>query len=422
MADLGVTDTVLAALLPVLLAVSGMISGAETALFSLTHAERLRLGATHPRAARAVRRLFSQPRRLLIGILLINNAVNVVYFVISQALLWRIESGALRAALGLAALLTVIVVGEVLAKLLASAARERYAAVIAQPLAVVMAALGPALSGLDRWIVAPLVRLLRPRSLGPALAAEEMVALLEVSGAEGDLDDAEQSLLSAVLNLGEIRVRDVMRPRVDLDWIDADATPGQAREVAARSRARWLVVAARTLDDPQRRLLDVEAWLLAGAGAIRPVEPDYIPENARLDQLLEELRRVGSPVALAVDEQGQLSGLIHREDAIARLLEVSVADGAPGSEVVRMVGLNRWSVAGRLSIREWAEHFSDMAPQVGPSGRRVTTIAGLVMGALGRIPRVGDSVRIGPVLFTVESMRGRVVDRVVVDVGPEATP
>ncbi len=413
----------LALLLPVLLLGSGMASGAETALFSLTHAERLRLGATHPAASRAIARLMARPRRLLIGLLLLNNAINVLYFVISQALLWRIEHPALQAALGVASLLAVIVFGEVLAKLLASAARERYAAIIAPPLLVMLGALGPALTGLDRWAVAPLVRLLRPQAAGLTLAAEEMVALLDLAGAEGALDDAEQSLLGAVLDLGETRVRDVMTPRIDLAWVEAGAGPAAARAAAAERRAQWLILASGSLDDPARRLLDVEAWLLAGGRSLAPHAraPLYVPENARLDQLLSELRRAQSPIALVVDEQGQVSGMVHRDVAINHLLEVSEAQGDAAGDAVHMIGLNRWSVSGRLSVREWVEHFSALRPQIGRHGRRVTTLAGLVTGALGRIPAVGDTVQIGPVAFEVESMRGRVVDRVIVTI-PEDQP
>lgn len=417
----GITDIVLAAILPLLLAGSGMVSGAETALFSLTHAERLRMQHSHPTAARAVAWLMARPRRLLIGILLLNNGINVLYFVISQALLWRIEHPALQAVLAVVSLLAVIVVGEVLAKLLASAARERYAAVVAPPLVAVLGAIGPALEALDRWAVAPLTRVLRPGALSSSLAADEMVALLDLAGAEGSLDDAEQSLLGAVLDLGETRVRDVMTPRVDLPWADASAGPEAISEAAARSRSRWLILATGSLDDPNRRVLDVESWLLAGARKLAPhaAVPLYIPESARLDQLLDELRRARRPMALVADEQGQVCGMVHRDVAMEQLLELPEAGEGEGARAVRLVGLNRWSVPGRLSVRQWVDHFAPLQPELGRSSRRVTTVAGLVMGALGRIPQVGETVAIGPVSFEVESMRGRVVDRVIVSVPAE---
>lgn len=419
------TDIVLASLLPFLLAGSGLVSGAETALFSLTHAERLRMQGTHPTASRAIGWLMSRPRRLLIGILLLNNAINVCYFVISQALLWRIEHPAAQAALAIGALLAVIVVGEVLAKLLASAARERYSALVAPPLVAVLGAIGPALEALDRWAVAPLVRLLRPEAVSQALAAEEMVELLELAGSEGSLEDAEQALLGAVLELGDIRVRDVMTPRVDLPWVEAGAGPAAARKVAAEVKEPWLIVATRSLDDPGRRVLDVESWLLAGGASLsrHASAPLYVPESARLDQFLDELRRARRPLALVVDEQGQLSGMAHRDVALQQLLELPERDAddeGARSAGVRLVGLNRWSVPGRLSVRQWVEHFAPLHPELRSSSRRVSTVGGLVMGALGRIPQVADQVRIGPVQFEVESMRGRIVDRVLVAVAADA--
>src|SRR5690606_10936734 len=141
-------------------------------------------------------------------------------------------------------------------------------------------------------------------------------------------------------------------------------------------------------------------------------------ENARLDQLLDELRRVRRPVALAVDEQGQLRGMVHREVAIEQLLELRDSGAGEGAAGARLVGLNRWSVPGRLSIREWAEHFSGLLPGLSAPRGRVTTLAGLMMSALGRIPEVGDRVRFGPIELEVEAMRGRVVDRMLVSVSP----
>src|SRR5690349_13407436 len=105
-------DLPLLLLLLPLIAGSALCSGMETALFSLTHTDRVRLGKANPATAAAVAALLAQPRRLLVSVLLLNTCVNTAYFVISSALTRRLEHPLWQPALSLVMLVALILLGE----------------------------------------------------------------------------------------------------------------------------------------------------------------------------------------------------------------------------------------------------------------------------------------------------------------------
>ncbi|HRQ71560.1 MAG TPA: transporter associated domain-containing protein [Phycisphaerales bacterium] len=166
-------------------------------------------------------------------------------------------------------------------------------------------------------------------------------------------------------------------------------------------------------------MLDVKRYLLAcdrsGTTAVsshlRPAR--FVPENARLDRLLERFREAETSVAVCVDEHGGVSGLISIEDVVEELVSHQPdAESEPESEV-RSLGNGRWLVPGRLGVREWAELLGVETALLG-AHPRVATVAGLLIARLGRIPAVGDEVSIGNVRLRAESARDRVVDTVLV--------
>jgi CBS domain containing-hemolysin-like protein len=141
--------------------------------------------------------------------------------------------------------------------------------------------------------------------------------------------------------------------------------------------------------------------------AAAAVPARYIPERARLDQVLDFFRSGGSDLAICVGESGEITGLITIDDVIREL--VASEGGGDERSSVRQTGEGRWEVSGRLSVRDWAEFFRGEDLRAGP---RVSTVAGLMSHRLGRVPRAGDEVRLSNLRLRVESMRGRVVERV----------
>lgn len=414
-------------MLPALLVASGLASGSETALFSMTHGERAELRRTAPRTAAAVEHMLARPRVLLIHILLLNMLVNVTYFVVSSVLTLQADSPALSTTISVVAVLAIILFGEVLAKLIASRARIAFARTVAIPLDVLRTLVLPGLLVLDRFVIAPLVRLVQPGPAGPGrVTVEEMSALVAEGGRRGVLDDEEERLLAEVLELGAIRVREVMTPRGDIAWVRADAPIDEVLDVCRRTGRTKLLVRAGSLDDEVLGLADVKRVLTLGSvrAAMRP--PRFVPEHVGLDKLLGHFRATGASVAPVVDERGELAGVVDIQALVDELLVGLGEQDKPPREQIQMVRLGVWLAPGRLSVRDWAQSF-DHALDAEDLDRlehtdRVSTLGGLIQLVLGRLPKPGDVVRVGSVELAVASMDGRAVGAVEVRLADGAEP
>lgn len=417
-------------LLPLLVG-SGLCSASETALFGLTHADRLRLRAVSPIAERAVATLLAQPRMLLITVLLLNMTVNVLYFVISSVLSMRAEHPLYAVGIAAGSLMCIVLFGEVLPKLLATAHRVGYCRVIAPPFLVAHRVLAPIRIVINTAAVAPASRLVRPPDVRAQarVTPEELDALIRLAAESGAINIDEQRLLGEVVDLASHRTRDVMTPRIDLPWLDKVDGPSRVRELVRDTGRTRLPVRDQADGGRVLGLLSAERYLatvtthhrhVRAPRIGRFVEPvTFVPDRLSLDRLLEHFQRTGENTVICVDEHGTITGLVSMEDAINELVLVPTGQTAAETGQVRLVGLGQWLVPGRLNARQWAEFFAEAGTL--PVGRvRASTVGGLVYAALGRIPSVGDEARYGNVVLRVEEMVGRAVESVSVRIDPDA--
>lgn len=395
------------ALLP-LLAASAFCSASETVLFGLTGADREWLRRERPVVSARVESLLSEPRGLLVTVLLANHTVNTIFFVLSNGMLlmlglaWWAEFS-----VAVLCLLLLVVFGETLPKLAGNVGRRTLVGWIAGPLLLLHRTLGPVRTFLDVVIVTPLARLAGPPRL-PSVATHELRELLHLSERSGVLAREEGETLRRVTQLGERRVREVMTPRVFLEWVRSDAAHAELVALARRSRRRRVVVASGDLDSVEG-LLDLRSYLLDARGAHTPMRAHvmparFVPELIAIDQLLVWFARTGQRVAIAVDEFGGTAGIVTLRDAIG---EIGGRSAEPAGEgwVQRPDG--SWTCPGDADLGEAFERFGEVEPDAVSD-----TVAGAIMARLGRVARVGDEVSIGRHRLRVESMTDARVDRV----------
>jgi putative hemolysin len=395
--------------LPILLVLSGFFSGSETALFSMTETERMHLRRRGTLAGRAVQTLLADPRMLLITILLGNMAVNVLYFVVSSVLMMRADAGIVGAiVMAITTLLAIVLLGEVMPKMLANIRRTTFASIVAPPLLTLHGIILPLRVLLDRAIVTPLSRLTAPTAIPPQLDEEELTALLEISSRHGVIDSDEQRLLRDVFNLGRLRVRDVMTPRVRMKAIPLDARREDVIEVVRETRLHRLPVYRHNMDDIVG-ILPVKPFLLASRKRkvrIRKLlsKPQFVPHIATLEQLLDQFRKTKTQSAIVVDEYGGTAGIVSLEDIVERLVGDIVSGSPDETKPPEQLDRRRWRVDGNMSVHDWAEAFGQPLATT-----RVSTVGGLIMEHLGRAPKAGDEVSIGNIQLTVETVdRSRV--------------
>lgn len=399
---------------PLLLCASAFFSGCETALFSLSESQRVDLqkNKDHSIINNAICVLLVETRALLITLLLGNMVVNVSYFIICEVaisiIMKKLEAHGLLAALvHVLPLLGLILAGEVIPKMVAARLGITWAKFFAVPLLFVHRALTVVRVLVSNIVVTPLARLIAPSKKPASLSPVELESLLELSKSHGHINADEESILQAILELGQLKVYDVMLPRVDVAMFDIADDPADLVERMRREKRHFALIYDQDTEHLLGIVLARQLMIDPPADAdklrryIRQIS--YVPEMQRLDQLLTQFRQSGSSIAVAVDEYGGTAGVIRIEDIVEKMVGpiVDLDDMQEGPQVLT-VGLGIFRVSASLPIHEWEAFFGTYDQE-----HAISTIGGLVMAKLARLPKVGDTVQLGNLMITVVEMAGR---------------
>ncbi len=396
-----------------LLLCSAVASASETALFGISQASRSNLRKNHPKLALTIDRLLTNPRQLLLQVLLVNMVINVGYFIATSVLTLHAETATAKIAISIASLFVIILVGEVFAKLAAVAFPIFSLKVVTPGHALVRQPLRPLIAILERYFILPGTRLLAPGPPPPpGITPEEMSTLLSLGTTEGLIDQSEQDLLAAIVMLSQRKVEEIMRPRVSFTWLDANATKDDVLNACKQSNATRFPVFQGGLDGTPIGMTDAKK-ILAAPISNQAIQENlapllYIPEQATLQTLLTQFRDNAQTIALVVDEHGTVVGLVTLADIADQLLS-GIADQQPTeAQDIQMIGPATWSVPGRIAVHEWSTLFGGL----GPTNSTARTLAGLIMHTLGRVPKVGDQINLGWATLKVHSMNDLVVETV----------
>ena len=236
------------------------------------------------------------------------------------------------------------------------------------------------------------------------------------------LDPDERRMIRSILELDDTAAREIMVPRPDMITIGADATFAEVVDLAlVRGRSRLPV---HDPDDPDRivgvvhardlfkRLRDGEpGW----EDLVR--EPHLVPESMRADDLLRDLQAAAVHLAMVVDEYGGISGLVTIEDVLEEIVGEIVDEHDDEVPAVVSLGAGRWRAAGRINVHDLGAELGVELPD-----EEWDSVGGLVLGLLGRVPRVGDAVEVAGLRIAVSARRGRRVVEVVVTRMPTPAP
>jgi CBS domain containing-hemolysin-like protein len=240
---------------------------------------------------------------------------------------------------------------------------------------------------------------------------DELQLLVEHSARAGHIDTTENELLQSIVALPEASVREVMTPRVDIEFVRSSDDSRRIQHAVRSSSRRILPVCGRDLDDVRGLLVARDALLNPGAALgtlLRP--PRYVPEQVNLAQLVRHFHEEKTHFAIVVDEYGGTSGLVTVDDVVEWIVGDLPESAPAGAEAaMEQIDPDTYRLSGDVSVRDWAERFG-----VEEIDRHVDTLAGLILSKLGRLPRPGDSVRLRNLTLTVESVRRRRIDRVLI--------
>ncbi|MFN6106186.1 MAG: hemolysin family protein [Planctomycetaceae bacterium] len=415
-----------------LFAANGLFAAAELSLISANRGRLKERADQNDRRAVTALRLIENPNHLLatiqVGITLVGTLA-AAYGGAALArelekLLVLLEWGWLtrlsgQLALGLVVLaITVgsILVGELIPKRIALHDPTRMALWVAPFVASLEVATRPVVWVLGK-ITESLTGLLGFGGLArPGTSLQDIRHLIEMGTAEGLVDPVEQRLAIEALQLGDRIVRQIMRPRIDIDAVDVATPPQELLGTISMAGFSRLPVYENDLDHIIGcvHLKDVLrqhylGWQLDLRKLIRKAM--FVPETLRLDQLLVRFQEERNQLAIVVDEFGATRGMVTLEDVLEELVgELLTEHHERVEQMIVPDDQGGWLVDGMVSLADLVERIGGAAQRANLP-RNVSSVAGLVLDELGRLPLLGEQITWQGLRFEVVDLDGRRIDR-----------
>jgi len=401
----------------VLLLLSGFFSSAETALFSISKAKAIHLAKQKGTTNKLIKKMKADPHRLLSTILIGNNLVNVGASAIATAITFDLfESHAVGIATGVMTFL-ILIFGEIFPKSIATRNNILIARLVIFPL---------------YWLsvlFAPLIVFLNfiPKLTGkmhkkPIVTEEELMTFVEVVEEEGGIEEEEKALIENIFEFDDTNASEIMAPRADMFVIDVNEEL-KLEEIVKSGFTRIPVIEEDI--DHVVGILNIKDLLMHQATCneaidVRKImrEPYFVPENKKLDNLLQQFKKRKQHMAIVVDEHGGISGLITLEDALEEIVGEIIDETDTVEPHIVKTRPNEWRVLGKSEIDEVNETIEMNIPD----SREYDTFSGYVLDQIGRIPQEKEEIPLGHFLITVKEMDGNRIREYIVRQTEVETP
>ena len=311
-----------------------------------------------------------------------------------------------------------VVIGELVPKRLALAAPEKFSSYVAIPMLVLSRVAMPFV-----WLLNAssnlLLRLLRVNQQGRGVVSEEEIRLLVAESAEqGVLDADEHNMVNRVLRLGDRTVDSVMTPRMRIAWLDMAAPREENIEVMRQTPySRYPVYRGDESDvvGVAEVKLMLHSFVEGSPDLFSHLSrPLFVPATARALDLLEEFRDAETPLALVVDEYGDIEGVVTVNDLLAAVVGASqIGHGGSDDSPITQRPDGSWLVDGSLSTDDLRELLRT-STLPGEDEHDFRTVAGMVMTALGHVPQTGEVFTWRGIRFEVLDLDGARIDKLLV--------
>lgn len=389
---------------------SGYFSASETALFSLS-SMRIKAYRDDPNPRRRlIAQLVLQPRDLLVTVFMLNTLVNLLIQNVSSSMAG--PEGDLQFKILLPLVLTLLL-GEVIPKYIGLQNNVALSDLVAPTIDFLQRMLGP----VRRLVIA----VTTPISRGmffflkkeESLSREELTHVLEASEALGVMTSDEAELVWGYLDLQEILVKELMRPRQDMLCYNIEEPLTKLQHLFVDRERTRIPVFEKDVDHI-KGILSAKKYLLHQSQFEKPDDvlpflskPLFAPENTPVRNLLRRFEEIAEEMAIVVDEYGAVAGLITREDII-EVVVGKVMEQQDQKSLYTRAGANEIIASGKLELAVFNELFDvDLV-----SEHNMATIGGWLIEQMGDIPKSGSKFTTDQFLFQVLAAEPRRVRRI----------
>ncbi|HTD46329.1 MAG TPA: hemolysin family protein [bacterium] len=401
-------------LLLVLIVCSAFFSASETALFAANRVVLRQRRAQGDRRAATAHALLSQASELLTTLLAGNTLSNVGVSVVATSIAFSLMGRGGEWAAFLATALVLLIIAEIAPKTLAARYADRLVLVVAGPIHALMRIFTPlirVLSLVATALVRPFGGHITPRA--PLVTQEQLRFLVQVGEEEGVIEQEEREMIHSVFEFGDTVVREVMRPRVDISAVPADATLNRALALMTERGHSRLPVYEGTIDHVLGVVYIRDLIPALRHGRLdQPVSelkrpPFFVPESKKVDELFKEMQQKRVSMAIVLDEYGGTAGLVTVEDLLEEIVGEIQDEYDLEEKPIQLVDDRTAVVNARIHLDEVSELLGVRLPQ-----DEVDTVAGLVYSLFGRVPTPGETIELPGIALRVEKTLGQRITRV----------
>ena len=314
------------AIMAILLFASGLVSGSETAFFSLTPADLDTLRNNDDKKSRLILQLREIPKTLLATILIANNFINVMIVMVSTyvtVLLFNMEHNAVLAFVIQVVVVTsvILIFGEIVPKILANQKPLKLANETAPLLKVLIPVFKPLSAILVKSTSFIDKKLVKKES---QLSMSELSEAIDIT-VDNDSNEEDKMILKGIATFGEKEASEIMRSRIDVVAIEINTPFDEVLKIVVESGFSRIPVYKETFDNIEGLIYikDLLPYLNKDSDfkwqkLVRPAF--FIPENKKINELLQDFRTKKIHLAIVVDEYGGTSGIITLEDVIEEIV------------------------------------------------------------------------------------------------------
>ena len=397
-------------LIVLLLLCSALMSGSETALFSLSPAQLDKIRRHESPVNSAILKLLSAQDKLLATILIANNLINILVISLCSNLIDALvefnSMGWEFAIKTVAVTFVLLLFGEIMPKVYASYNPHGFANIVALPLQALNRLFKPLTFLLVKYSDAIQNRgIVQPENI----SMEEIENALEITE---NPSETEKEMLSGIVQFASTEVEEIMHPRVDIEAIDSEENFDEVRRVIMDSGYSRIPVYRENLDHIVGILYVKDVLAYIGESAdfewqrlLRPAF--YTPEHKKINELLEEFQTQKVHIAIVVDEYGSTLGLVSLEDILEEIVgEISDESDTPEEATYKRLPDGAYLFDGKAHIGEVEEVLGLAEGTFDDSRGEAETIAGMLLEIKRDFPRKGDKIKIHNIKFTVLSVSG----------------
>ncbi|MFD1094773.1 gliding motility-associated protein GldE [Salegentibacter chungangensis] len=415
-------------ILLLLLLCSALISGAEVAFFSLTPANFITEDGKRSNAQKIVIKLLEKPKKLLATILVANNFINIAIVLLFDTIADKLFAGLNVTVWGVdlkfvfevgVATFLILLFGEILPKVYASRNKEKFSNFMAYPLNFLDSFFSPLSTPMRAVTLFIHSRLGKQRSF---ISIDHLSQALELTSEE-DTSKEEQKILQGIVSFGNTDTKQVMRPRMDIFALNEEQPYKEIIPEIIDNGYSRIPVFKENIDNVVGILYvkDLLPYLEESSfdwtALLR--EPYFVPENKKLDDLLNDFKDKRNHLAIVVDEYGGTSGLISLEDIIEEIVG-DISDEFDDEDLVfSKLDENNFVFEGKTPLKD----FYKIIKLEDPSGfeekkGEAETLAGFLLEISGGFPKRNDIITFLNYKFTVEVIDDKRIKQIKLSIAP----